>query len=314
MDMMKAVRIHSYGGPEVLVYEDVPRPKTGSGEVLVRVRAAAINPVDWKIREGLAKERLHHKLPLILGWDVSGVVEELGRGVKRLKVGDEVYSRPDSARGGAYAEFIAIQEPLVALKPKSIDFVHAAGIPLAGMTAWQGLFDAGGLTPRQRVLIHAATGGVGHLAVQLAKWKGAYVIGTASARNHDFLRDLGADEVVDYQAVRFEEAVHDVDVVFDTLGGDTQTRSWQVLRKGGILVSIVSPPSQELADAHGVRQAYFFMQPRLELLLELAKLVDSGRLRCVVEAVLPLSEARRAHELSQAGHVRGKIVLEVVRH
>ena len=171
-----------------------------------------------------------------------------------------------------------------------------------------------GSTSRQRVLIHAAAGGVGHLAVQLAKWKDAYVIGTASARNHDFLRDLGVDEVVDYQAVRFEEAVHDVDVVLDTMGGDTQARSWQVLKKGGILVSIVSPPSQEQADAHGVRQAYIFMQPRLELLQELAKLVDSGRLRCVVETVLPLSEARRAHELSQAGHVRGKIVLEVVKH
>ena len=183
MDMMKAVRIHSYGGPEVLVYEDVPRPKAGSGEVLVRVHASAINPVDCMIRQGLAKDRLHHKLPLILGWDVSGVVEEVGRGVTRLKVGDEVYSRPDIARDGAYAEFIAIQEPLVALKPKFIDPVHAAGIPLAGMTAWQGLFDVGGLASRHRVLIHAAAGGVGHLAVQLAKWKDAYVIGTASAES-----------------------------------------------------------------------------------------------------------------------------------
>jgi NADPH:quinone reductase-like Zn-dependent oxidoreductase len=313
MATMKAVRIHEYGGPEVLVYEDAPRPKAGRGEVLVRVYGSAINPVDWKVREGYAKDRLHHKLPLILGWDASGVVEEVGRGVKRLKIGEEVYSRPDIARDGAYAEFVAIPEPLVALKPRTVDHIHAAGIPLAGMTAWQSLFDAGGLTSGQRVLIHAAVGGVGHLAVQLAKWKGAYVMGTASARNHDFLRDLGADEVIDYRAVRFEETVHDVDVVLDTVGGDTQIRSWPVLKKDGILVSIVSPPSQEQAEAHSVRQAYVFMQPKLELLQELAKLVDEGRLKCVVETVLPLSEARRAHELSQAGHARGKIVLEVAR-
>lgn len=311
MATMKAVRIHRYGGPEVLVYEEAPRPQAGANEVLIRVHAAAVNPVDWKVRAGYAKDRLRHRLPLILGWDLSGVVEEVGRGVRRLKRDDEVYSRPDIARDGDYAEYIAVAEPLVALKPKSIDYVHAAGIPLAGMTAWQALFDAGGLSAGQRVLIHAAAGGVGTNAVQLAKWKGAYVIGTASAQNHDFLRDLGVDEVIDYKAVRFEEAVHDVDIVLDTVGGETETRSWQVLKKDGILVSIVSPPSEEEAAAHGVRQAYVFMQPRLALLQELARLVDEGRLRCVVETVLPLSEARRAHELSQAGHTRGKIVLKV---
>ncbi len=314
MAMMKAVRIHSYGGPEVLVYEDAPRPQAGKGEVLVRVHAASINPVDWKIREGYAKDRLHHRLPLILGWDASGVVDAVGSGVKRLKKGDQVYSRPDVARDGAYAEYVVINEPLVALKPKSIDHIHAAGIPLAGMTAWQSLFDAGGLSAGQRVLIHAAAGGVGHLAVQLAKWKGAYVIGTASARNHDFIRGLGADEVIDYRAIPFEKAVHDVDVVLDTIGGDTQARSWKVLKKGGILVSIVSPPSAEEAGAHGVRQAYVFMQPKLTQLQELATLVEAGKLSCAVETVLPLSEARRAQELSQSGHARGKIVLDVLGH
>ncbi len=200
---------------------------------------------------------------------------------------------------------------LLVIKPRTIDHIHAAGIPLAGMTAWQSLFEAGELTAGQRVLIHAAAGGVGHLAVQLAKCKGAYVIGTASARNHDLLRDLGADETIDYNSVRFEEVVHDVDLVLDAIGGDTQARSWQVLKKDGILVSIVSPPSQEEAEARGVRQAYVFMQPRLQWLQEMAKLVDAGQLRCVAETVLPLADARRAHELSQSGHARGKIVLEV---
>ncbi len=313
MATIKAVRIHEYGGPEVLVYEDAPRPKAGRGEVLVRVCAAGINPVDWKVREGYAKDRLHHQLPLILGWDVSGVVEEVGRGVKRLKKDDEVYGRPDIARDGAYAEYVAVPETLLAIKPRTIDHIHAAGIPLAGMTAWQSLFEAGVLSVGQRVLIHAAAGGVGHLAVQLAKWKGAYVIGTASAQNHDLVRDLGADEIIDYKAMRFEDVVHDVDIVLDTIGGDTQTRSWGVLKKDGILVSIVHPPSQEEAEAHGVRQAYVFMQPKLAQLQEMAKLVDAGQLLCVVETVLPLAEARQAHELSQSGHARGKIVLDVSR-
>ena len=205
-----------------------------------------------------------------------------------------------------------VRETEVALKPKSIDHVHAAAIPLAALTAWQSLFDSAGLSAGQKVLIHAAAGGVGSFAVQLAKWKGAYVIGTASNRNQDFVRKLGADETIDYQTTRFEDVVHDVDVVFDTIGGDTQKRSWKVLKKGGILVSIVGPPSAEEAAAHGVRQASVFVQPSAAQLTELAKLVESGKLRPIVETVLPLSEARHAHELSQTGHTRGKIVLRVV--
>jgi len=312
MRTMKAVCIYSYGGPEVLVYEDAPRPHPDAGEVLVRVHAAGINPVDWKIREGHLKEMLHHTLPLVLGWDVSGVVEALGSGVTRLKVGDEVFSRPDIARDGAYAEFIVIRESEAALKPKSIDHLHAAALPLAGLTAWQSLFDAGGLSAGQRVLIHAAAGGVGHLAVQLAKWKGAHVIGTASARNHDFLRKLGVDQVVDYATVRFEEAVAPVDVVFDTLGGAIQERSWKVLKRGGILVSVVSPPSAERATAHGVRQAFVFIQPYAARLAEIATLVDGEKLKAIVETILPLSDATRGQELSERGHTRGKIVLRVI--
>jgi NADPH:quinone reductase-like Zn-dependent oxidoreductase len=312
MKTMKAVCIYSYGGPGVLVYEDAPRPHPGDGEVLVRVHAAGINPVDWKIREGHLKERLHHTLPLVLGWDVSGVVEALGPGLIRLKVGDEVFSRPDISRDGAYAEFIVIKESELAPKPKSIDHVHAAALPLAGLTAWQSLFDAGGLSAGQRVLIHAAAGGVGNLAVQLAKWKGAHVIGTASARNHDFLRKLGVDQVVDYQTVRFEEAVQAVDVVFDTMGGDIQERSWKVLKRGGILISIASPPSAEIAAAHGVRQAFVFAQPNAAQLAELAKLADADKLKAIVETILPLSDATRGQELSERGHTRGKIVLRVI--
>jgi len=311
MATMKAVRIHEYGGPEVLVYEDAPRPQAEKGDVLVQVHAAGINPVDWKVRQGLAKDSLHHHLPLILGWDVSGVVEAVGRGVWRLKVGDEVYSRPDIMRDGAYAEYITIDQSLAALKPQTIDHVHAAGIPLAAMTAWQALFDAGRLSAGQRILIHGASGGVGTYAVQLAKWKGAYVIGTASARNQEFLHELGSDGTIDYQDVAFETVVRDVDMVLDTIGGDTQERSWPVLKRGGILVSIISPPSPQKAAAHGVRQAYVFLEPKLTQLQEITALVDSGKLRCVVDTVLPLAEARQAHEISQSGHARGKIILKV---
>ena len=309
---MKAVSIYYYGGPGVLAYEDAPRPHPAPGDVLVRVHAAGINPVDWKIREGHLKEMLHHTLPLVLGWDVSGVVAALGAGVTRFKVGDEVFSRPDIERDGAYAEFIVIRETEVALKPKSVDHVHAAALPLAGLTVWQSLFDAAALTAGQRVLIHAAAGGVGSLAVQLAKGRGAHVIGTASAKNHAFVRALGADEVVDYERERFETVIGPVDVVFDTMGGDIQTRSWKVLKRGGILVSIASPPSAEAAVAHGGRFAFVFTQPNAAQLAEIATLVDAGKLNAMVETVLPLAAAMRGQALSAAGHTRGKIVLQVV--
>lgn len=311
METMKAVRIHAYGGPEMLVYEDVPLPQPGRDEILIRVHAAAVNPVDWKIREGHLKGMLDSHLPLIMGWDVSGTVEAVGPEVVRFKVGDEVFSRPDIVRDGAYAEFIVIRENETALKPQSIDHLHAAAIPLAGLTACKSLFAAAELSAGQTILIHGAAGGVGTYAVQLAKWKGARVIATASERNHDYLRELGADEVIAYQNVRFEDKVRDVDVVFDTIGGETQTRSWSVVKQGGVLVSIVTPPSQEEAAAHGARGEFVFIQPDAAELAEIAKLVDSGKIRVMVEAVLPLAEARRAQELSQNGHTRGKIVLKV---
>ncbi len=312
MENMKAVRIHSYGGPEVLKYEDAPRPELGTTDLLIRVHAAGINPIDWKIRADRFKDIRPYSFPLILGWDASGVVEATGTGAGTFKKGDEVYSRPDIVRNGAYAEYIAVKEAEVAFKPRSIDHVHAAAIPLAACTAWQVLFGAAGLSAGQKILIHGAAGSVGSFAAQLAKWKGAYVIGTASGRNQSFLQELGVDKAIDYEKTRFEEVVRDVDVVFDTIGGDTQERSWQVLKKGGILVSIAAPPSAEKAAAHGVRQAFVFMQPNASQLAEIATLVDSGKLKPVVGTVLPLSEARRAHELSETGHTHGKIVLRVV--
>jgi NADPH:quinone reductase-like Zn-dependent oxidoreductase len=312
MATMKAVRIHEYGGPEVLKYEDAPRPQPAAGEVLIRVHAAGVNPVDRGVRSGFLKERIKYALPMIPGWDVSGVVEAVGPGVARLKAGDAVYSRPDIARDGSYAEYIVVKESEVALKPKSIDYVTAAAVPLAALTAWQALFDNAKLEAGQTILIHGAAGGVGCFAVQFAKLKGARVIGTASQRNHEFLRSLGADQVIDYNTTKFEDVVHDADVVLDTITGDTADRSYQVLKKGGIYVSILAPPSQEKAAAHGVRIGHTFVQPNVAQLDEIAKLIDSGKLKVVIEKVFPLAEARAAQDLNATKHTRGKIVLRVI--
>ena len=312
MDTMKAVRIHEYGGPEALKYEDAPRPTPATGDVLIRVHATSVNPVDVAIRSGLFKERMKYKLPMIPGWDVSGVIQAIPSASTRLKIGDEVYSRPDLSRDGAYAEFIAVRESEVALKPKSIDHTHAAAIPLTGLTAWQALFDAGHLSAGQSVLIHGAAGGVGHFAVQFAKVKGARVIATASTRNHEFLRALGADEVIDYNTTKFEDVVHDVDVVLDTITGETQDRSWPVIKKGGIYVSILQPPNQEKASAHGVRSAHVFVQPNVDELNEIARLVDSGKVKPHIDKVFPLAQAAAAQEAVAQHHTRGKIVLQVI--
>src|SRR5438876_3630635 len=313
MENMKAVRVHNYGGPEVLRFEDAPRPAADAGELLIRVHAVSVNAIDWKARAGYLKDAFPLPLPYIPGWDVSGSVEAVGSGVANFKKGDEVYARPEGARSGkgTYAEYVAVKETEAALKPKSIDHIHAAAIPVVALTAWQALFDKGGLSKGQKILIHGAAGGVGSFAVQLAKWKGAYVIGTASGRNQAFLRQSGVDEPIDYEKTRCEDVVHDVDVVLDPIGGDTQKRSRKTLKKGGILVSIVGPPSEDEAAKHGVRSAYLSAQGGSSLLAELATLVDSGKIKPTVETVLPLSEARHAHELNETGHARGKIVLKV---
>lgn len=311
MATMKAVRIHTYGGPEVLAYEDVHVPEARAGEVLIRVHAAGVNPLDWKVRRGYARSWLNHTLPLIPGWDVSGVVKE-APGVKDFKQGEAVYGLLDTGRDGAYAEYVTAKAANLARKPESVDHVHAAALPVVTLTAWQALFDTAGLLPGQTVFIHAAAGGVGHMAVQLAKWKGARVIGTASAGNIEFLRGLGADEVIDYRTTRFENVVKDVDVVLDTLSGEVQERSWKALKRGGIMVSTLSEPSRELAARYGARGAIIFAKPNSEELQKIAGLIDGGKIRPVVETILPLAEARKAHELSETGHARGKIVLKVV--
>ena len=309
---MKAIRIHAYGGTEMLHYEEnVPRPGFNPDDLLIRVRAAAVNPVDWKIREGWLQGFLHHTLPLTLGWDVSGEVVEVGAKAHGFTVGDAVYARPDIERDGAYAEYIAVKASEVAHKPTTLDHVHAAAVPLTALTAWQALVDAAQLQAGQTVLIHAAAGGVGSLAVQLAKARGARVIATASAVNIGQVTELGADQFIDYTQTRFEEAVKNVDVVFDTIGGDTQERSWQVLKPGGILVSVVSPPSETVAIERGVRSAFVFIHPSGEQLTTIAQLIDTGQMKPILHTVLPLREVRQAHTISQGGHARGKIVLHV---
>lgn len=300
---MKAVRIHSFGGPEVVRYEDAPRPEANAGEVLVRVRAAGANPADWKLRQGYFGTGM--PLPVTLGFDFSGVVEVAGAGVTRWKAGDEVLS----SALGAQAEFIAVKEDQLAAKPKDLDHVRAAALPTAALTAWNVLFAKGGLEAGQKVLIHGAAGGVGSFAVQLAKEAGATVIATASAGNRAAVLELGADEVIDYAAERFEEKVRDADLVLDTQGGETQTRSYAALKKGGILLSIVQPPSGGEAERHGVRAEMVFNTVDVAVLESLAAKAAAGKLKVAIAETLPLSQAREAQDRLQTGHARGKIVL-----
>lgn len=309
METMKAVQIHEYGGPEVLKYEDVPRPQPEPGEILIRIHAAGVNPIDWKIREGYLKDRV--TLPMILGRDFSGVVYTIGSDVSKFKEGDEVYGLARFSGPGSYAEYTVVGESDMALKPRSLDFIHASGIPLAVTAAWQALFDTANLSAGQTVLIHGAAGGVGHYATQLAKWKGAKVIGTALGSDVDFVRELGTDKAIDVKKTRFEDVVHDVDVVLDLIGRDTQERSWQVLKKGGILVSTVGIQSPDAPDKYGVRGVGLVARTDPEELAKIAELIDEGHVKPAVQTVFPLSEAAKAHELLQSGTVHGKVVLKV---
>ncbi len=308
---MKAVRIHQYGGPEVLKIEEVEKPKPAAGEVLIKVYATSVNPVDSKIRSGKNHQRYNNPMPLTLGWDVSGTIEELGADVKGFTKGDEVYARPDLNRDGTYAEYVVVQADKVGYKPKSLTHNEAAAVPLAGLTAWQGIFDHGKLQAGQCILIHGAAGGVGTFAVQLAKWKGAYVIGTASESNIDFLKGLGADEVIDYKKQKFEELLKDIDVVFDLIGGDTQKKSVQVLKEGGILVSTLGIVDKDLLAQKNIKGEAYMAQSIPDQLNQMATLIDEGKLKPIIAKVMPLEEAAEAQRESEAGHVRGKIVLEV---
>ncbi len=309
---MKAIRIHGYGDVETLRYEDAPLPEPGPEDVRIRVHAAGVNPVDWKIRAGYLASMLPHEMPLTLGWDVSGVVEKVGANVTHLSVGDAVYSRPDITRNGTYAEFVVVRASEAAAKPETLTHNEAAAVPLAGLTAWQALFDHAQLKPGERVLIHAGAGGVGSFAIQLAKWSGAHVISTASAANEALVRDLGADEFVDYRSQRFEQVLAKVDVVLDTIGGDTQERSIQLLKSGGRLISVTTPPEADALAAVGATGNLFMVQPSSESLGRIGALIDSGSVRVLIDSVFPLAEARAAHTKSETGRAKGKIVLEVV--
>lgn len=308
---MKAVYIESYGGEDQLKYGDLPNPVVGPNDVLIRAYAASVNPVDWKIREGYLKEFLPYEFPLVLGWDVAGVVVDVGKNVQRFGVGDEVFARPATERNGTYAEYVAVDEHLVAIKPENISFEEAASVPLAGLTAWEALHEIAHVASGQKVLVHAGAGGVGIYAIQLAKAFGAYVATTASEANAEYVKSYGADEVIDYTHEAFERVLSDYDVVFDTIGGEVQDKSFQVLSKGGILVSIVSQPDEEKADRLGVRTGYFFLQPDGEKLARLGELIKEGKLRAAVGAVFLLEDTAKAHELSETHHAQGKIVLSI---
>lgn len=309
---MKAVQIHKYGGSNELIYEDAPKPVINEQQVLVKIYASGVNPVDWKTREGRRPDAKERSFPIILGWDMSGVIEEIGDNVRGFNLGDEVYGLPDSSKNGTYAEYIAVDANQIALKPLSIDHVAAASLPMAGLTAWQGLFDHGNLQSGERILINGAAGGVGTMAVQLAKWKGAHVVGTASENNKAFLNDLGADEVIDYHREDFLNALKNFDLVFDLIGGDIQNKLLEILKPGGTLVSTVGIVNKELIDNKGLKGIQYMARGNRDQLTQISKLVDEEKIKPVVEEVLPLKDAKKAQEISEQRHTRGKIVLQIV--
>jgi len=306
---MKAIVVHEYGGPEVLKYEDALRPEPKENEVLVRVIAAGVNPVDALIRSGKYAKFFGTSLPLVPGYDIAGVVEKIGTKVTKLKVGDAVYAYP--MWGGGYAEYAVATEGEAALKPKSISFVEAAGVPLAALTAWQALIDVAKIEKGQTVLIHGGSGGVGSFAIQIAKARGAKVIATASTSNQDLLKQLGADVAIDYTKQKFEDAAKDVDVVLDSVGKDTLARSYGVVKKGGFIASLVAKPEQVELDKYGIRGAPISVKPNASELAEITKLIDEKKIKPIVSQVLPLTEAVKAQEQAATHHTRGKIVLKI---
>jgi NADPH:quinone reductase-like Zn-dependent oxidoreductase len=306
---MKAIRLDQYGGPERLRYEDAPDPKPADGQVLVRVQAASVNPFDFKLASGSLQKLMPLNFPWVPGGDFAGVAEAVGPGATGLQRGDAVYGYGPG--GGAYAEFVAAPAGMVAPRPKKLGPVEAASVPVAAQTAWQGLFDHGQLQRGQTVLIHAAAGGVGSFAVMLAHWKGARVLATGSADNAEYLRSLGADQAIDYKATRFESVAKDVDLVLDLVGGETQQRSFGVVKPGGHLVSTVQPPSKEEAVRRNVQALMMQMQASAKALAELAGLLDAGAIRTVVTKTYPLAQAADAWKSQMSGHTRGKVVLTV---
>jgi NADPH2:quinone reductase len=315
---MRAIAIEEFGGPERLQITNLPRPKAAKGEVLIRVVSAGVNPVDWKIREGMLAGLLPHAFPLVPGWDAAGVVEELGEGCERFRKGDRVwsYARKPTVQWGCYAEFVTVPQDHVALMPGKLLYEEAASVPLAALTAFQSLFGRPGLEKDSRVLVHAAAGGVGQFALQLARDAGAEVWGTASAVNHAFVMELGAKTVIDYSKEDFAQTArrdcpNGFDLVLDAVGGDTLERSYDLVRPGGRLVSIVEQVDESRARRRGIGAQMVFVEPDGEQLGFLARLVDEGRLRTHVQKIYTLAQAAEAQSESQAGHVRGKLVLNL---
>src|SRR5881227_3879211 len=306
---MKAVVVHEYGGPEVLKYEDAPRPEPKDNEVLVRMIAAGVNSVDALIRSGKYAKFFGTMLPLIPGYDIAGVIEKTGAKVTRLKVGDPIYAYV--MWGGGYAECAVATEGEAAAKPKSITFVEAAGVPLAALTAWQALIDAAKLSAGQTVLIHGGSGGVGSFAIQIAKARGAKVIATGSTPNQDLLKQLGADVAVDYTKQKFEDVAEDVDLVLDSVGGDTLARSYGVVKKGGFIATLVADVDQTELDKRGIHGESISVKPNSQELAEIGKLIDAKKVRVIVSQTFPLADAVKAQEQAATGHTRGKIVLKV---
>lgn len=313
---MRAIAIRQFGSADELELVSLPTPQPAEGEVLIRIVASGVNPVDWKIREGRLAGSFIHQFPLIPGWEAAGVISAVGPGVEGFSVGDRAwaYARKPIVQFGTYAEYVVLPATSVALLPEEVLLHEAGAIPLCGLTAWQSLFEGPGLASGQSVLIHAAAGGVGHLAVQLAKNAGATVLGTASADNHGFLRELGVDHVIDYKQGDFREAVRKfhpdgVDRVFDTVGGDVQAHSFDVLAKGGHIVSISSTPNAERLEQVGATGRFVFVRPEGGQLAELGHMLTGGRLRVHVSEIYSLSDAARAQSDIQGGHTRGKRVL-----
>lgn len=307
---MKAVRIHQYGSSNVMELEKIVIPEPSEGEVLVKIFAAGVNPIDWKIREGYLAEIIPHSLPLTLGWDFSGEIISLGGNVDNWNIGDSVYARPDFSKNGAYAEYIVISENEIASKPKTLNWQKSAAVPLVTLTAWQALKDIGAVKHGDRVLIHAGAGGVGIAAIQLAKQAGATVYTTSSPRNIEFLKELGADVVIDYTNEDFSK-LENLDIVLDTLGGEVLEKSWETLKKGACLISVAEIPSEDLAAKFEVRASFCFVQANQEQLSSISNLIDLGKLRVEIDSVYRLEDIVEAHEKSETGHARGKIVIQI---
>ena len=308
---MKAVVIHEYGGPDVLKYEDIPRPEPKDDQLLIRVIAAGVNPVDGMIRSGMFDREGSRAFPIILGGDVAGVVEKVGSKVTKLKAGDPMFAYVSLDNSGGYAQYALVPEREAAPKPKSLTYVEAAAVPIVAMTAWQALVDTAKLSAGQTVLIHGGSGGVGSFAIQIAKARGAKVIATASTANQDFLKQLGADVAIDYTKQKFEDVAKDVDVVLDSIGGDTLARSYGVVKTGGIIVSIVARLNESELEKHGIRGAALSVEPNSEELAEIGKLIDDRKIKVIVSQTFPLSEAMKAQEQVATGHTRGKVVLKI---